>query len=157
MVDLKSQKTIASRILKCGRSRVRLDPAKIGEITEAITAADIRKLIKNGVIWAKPKIGLSNFRKKKVAAQKKKGRRKGIGSRKGNKALKRKHSWMGRVRALRKMLKELKTTGQVDLATHRNLYNKTKGGFFRSRGHLKIYLERNNLLKNGAEHEKKTE
>jgi large subunit ribosomal protein L19e len=47
---------------------------------------------------------------------------------------------------MRKLLIELKTAGKVDNKTYRNIYIKSKSGFFRSRSHIMIYLERNNLL-----------
>ena len=148
-MDLKSQKNIAARILKCGKSRVWLDPSRINDISEAITAADIRRLAKDGVIKALPKKGISSFRKKKIAKQKLKGRRKGKGSRKGKigtRVLKKK-TWIKRIRALRKLLKELRDSGRIDKNDYRKIYLKAKSGFFRSRAHLMGYLESNEIIK----------
>lgn len=149
MPDLRSQKLVASRIMKCGVSKVWLDPSRSADIAEAITAADIRKLISDGVIFKEPKTGISSYRKKFLRAQKKKGRRKGAGSRKG--ALKtrmpKKEAWMSRIRTIRALIKGLKSEDRVDRATYRNVYRKAKAGFFRNKSHVMIYLERNNLLK----------
>ncbi|MBS3050620.1 MAG: 50S ribosomal protein L19e, partial [Candidatus Aenigmarchaeota archaeon] len=82
---MKSQKTMASKIMKCGASRVWLDPTRTADIDEAITSEDVRRLIRDGVIAEKPKQGLSSFRKNKIARQKKKGRRRNRGSVKGKK------------------------------------------------------------------------
>lgn len=144
---------MASRILGCGKSRVWFDPIRVADISDAITAADIRKLINDGVIKAKPKIGISNFRKKKKMAQKRKGRRKGIGSRKGTRGARasKKRSWISRIRAMRKLIIELKKDGKIDNVTYRSLYTKSKSGFFRNKSHVMIYLERNNLLKKTEE------
>ena len=49
---LKSQKRIAAQVLKVGINKVWLDPERIDDIKEAITKADIRSLIKSGVIKA---------------------------------------------------------------------------------------------------------
>ena len=46
-----------------------------------------------------------------------------------------------------RLLKELKSTGKVDNRTYRDLYTKSKSGYFRSKSHVMIYLERNSLLK----------
>ncbi len=147
MGGLTSQKRIASRILKCGITRVAIDPAKIADVSEAITAGDIRRLVSDGVIYAEEKKGNSGFRINKNAAQKKKGRRRGRGSRKGNTAGEKKRAWMARIRAIRKLLRELKETNKISGTTYRVLYIKSKSGQFRSRSHVMIYLERNNLIK----------
>jgi len=44
-------------------------------------------------------------------------------------------------------LKELRDSGQIDRPTYRKLYKMVKGGMFRSRAHLKIYLEQHGFLK----------
>ena len=147
MTELKSQKAMAARVLKCGMTRVWISPENIADVEEAITAEDIRALIKDGVISAKPKKGNSNFRRKKIAAQKKKGRRRGRGSRKGNVAGEKKRAWISRIRAIRKLLRELKAGGRIDGKTYRSMYTKSKSGIFRSRSHTMIYLERNGLLR----------
>ena len=152
MPDLRSQKMVAARILKCGLSRVWMDPARSADIAEAITAEDIRSMIKDGVIRAVPKKGLSKSRRIRRAAQKRKGRRKGKGSRKGGigTRLRKKDAWMSRIRAIRSLLRQLKTEGRIDNKVYRTVYIKSKSGFFRSRSHIMIYLERNNMLKAAA-------
>lgn len=150
MIFMKLQKEIAARILKCGKSRIWMDPSRIEEIEEAITNEDVRRLIRDGVIKAKPKLGISTYRKKKRMIQKKKGRRKGRGSKKGTKALKKK-IWISRIRAQRKLLKELRSQGKIDKKTFRIIYKKSKGGFFRSKAHLMAYLEKENLIKKEKE------
>ena len=147
MTELRSQKTMASRLLKCGITRVWINPERIADVEEAITAADIRSLIKDKVIAAKPEKGTSSFRRKKIASQKKKGRRRGHGSRKGNVAGLKKRQWMSRIRAIRKLLRQMKAEEKIDGKTYRLMYIKSKSGIFRSKSHVMIYLERNNLIK----------
>jgi len=149
MPDLRAQKTIASRILKCGETRVWLDPARAADIAEAITAGDVRKLISDGIIKEKPKTGQSNFRANYIRAQKKKGRRKGKGSRKGRigARLEKKRTWMNRIRSIRRLIREMKEKKTIDNRAYRDVYVKSKSGFFRSRSHVMIYLERNNLIR----------
>ena len=143
-----AQREMAAKIMKCGTSRVWFDPSRMADIDEAITSADIRRLINDGVIHAKPKTGLSNFRKKKKAAQKKKGRMRGKGSFKGHGGTRhnKKQMWMKTIRAIRSMLLELKEKKEIDSKTYRDVYSKSRSGFFRSRAHVMIYLERNNAL-----------
>ena len=148
-MNLSSQKKVAARILKCGKSRVWFNPARIGDIKDAITANDMRRLIKDGVIRALPKKGISSYRRKKMVKQLKKGRRRGKGTRKGRIGTRvpKKKIWIQRIRALRNELKKLKDEGRIEKRTYRNIYMKAKSGFFRSRSHLLTYLEKNNLLK----------
>lgn len=158
MMNLRSQKRLAAKQLGCGISRVWIDPKKMGQVAEAITNEDIRKLISDGIMKAKPKKGVSRGRKKKIAMQKKKGRRKGRGSRKGKigTRLPRKREWIKRIRAIRDALKELRDNGKINRGTYRELYKKAKGGFFRSRAHLYSFIEKENLAKGKLEIKKKT-
>ena len=135
------QKKLAAKIMKTGISRVWLDPEKMKDIEKAITKWDVRKLIKKNDIKIVPK-------KIKVKSAVKK-RKRGPGSREGKKyaIVPRKRRWISTVRPQRRMLKELKTSGQMNRAAYRRLYNLVKGGMFRSRAHLKLYLEQNKLLK----------
>lgn len=148
-MDLRSQKKLSARLLKCGQTRVWFEPSRGNDIAEAITADDIRKLIRDGVIREIPKSGNSRFRIKKNLEQKRKGRRKNKGSRKGTleTRLRKKETWMKRIRAIRKLLVQLKTDGKIDGPVYRSMYIKAKSGLFRSKSHVTIYLERNNLLK----------
>ncbi|MEM5811055.1 MAG: 50S ribosomal protein L19e, partial [Candidatus Aenigmatarchaeota archaeon] len=104
------QKKLAAKVLKTGISKVWLNPEKMKDIEKAITKWDIRKLIKKGEIKALPE-------KIKVRGKVKK-RRRGPGSRKGKKysIISRKRRWISIVRPQRKMLRELKATGQLDNA-----------------------------------------
>ncbi|MEM5834399.1 MAG: 50S ribosomal protein L19e [Candidatus Aenigmatarchaeota archaeon] len=132
------QRRLAAKILKVGESRVWLDPTRKKEIDEAITAADIRKLIKKGAIKVLPE------KVKKPKEKKKRGK-----LRKGAKyaVVSRKERWVSTVRALREMLKEMKSKREIDNVTFKRLYRLVKGGMFRSKSHLKIYLEQHDLIK----------
>jgi large subunit ribosomal protein L19e len=143
-VDMSSlQKKLAAQILKVGESRVWLDPSKQKDIEAAITKADVRKLIQKGYIKALPE---------KLHKPKERKRKRGPGSKKGAKGaiLPEKRKWIQIVRPLREMLKELRDSGQIDNQAYRRLYKLVKGGMFRSRSHLRIYLEQRDLLKKGG-------
>jgi len=135
---LRYQKRLAAKVLKCGENRVWMDPDALEEIAEAITTEDIRRLIREGKITALQKQGVSRARAKVILKQKKKGRRKGQGSRKGKKTARmpRKEQWMIRIRALRKLLRELREEGKITKTEYRKLYMAAKGGQFRSKAHL---------------------
>lgn len=138
------QKRLAADILKIGESRVWIDPASKEEVSKAITREDIKGLIVKNIIQAKPKKGISRGRAKKVKEQKSKGRRKGYGTRKGtaNARTPKKRAWINKVRPMRALLKTLHEKGVINNTENRTLYMKIKGDFFRSRAHLKSYIDK---------------
>ncbi len=147
-MKLTVQKRLASRLLKAGYNKVKFDPERLSDIKEAITSSDLRTLIKEGaVVKEKPK-GVSKSRSRKVKEQKKKGRRKGHGSRKGKATARteKKETWINRIRAQRKLLSSLKEQQKISKETYTLFYRKAKGGFFRSKRHLLLYLEEQNLI-----------
>lgn len=147
--DLKNQKKIAAKLLKVGENKVWFDPNRLDEIASAITRTGIRHLISDLAIQAKPKTGISKFRTRKTAEQKRKGRRKGPGSRKGkiHARFPKKKAWMLKVRTQRKFIKDIKEKDLISSSNYRNIYSKIKGGFFRSKRHIKLYLTEHNLFK----------
>ncbi|HDD43191.1 MAG: 50S ribosomal protein L19e [Thaumarchaeota archaeon] len=143
-LKLTFQRRLAADLLKCGIHRVKLDPEKLEEISEAITREEIRQLIKDGAIEKKQKKGVSRAR---VRARKRKKR--GVGSRKGGKysRLSRKEQWMRRVRAQRKRLRELRDRGLVTKTVYRRIYRMVKAGAFKSVAAMMEYLEQNKLIR----------
>ena len=142
-MKLSTQRRIASELLKCGEGRVWFDPEHLDEIARAITREDIRRLIKKGIIKKKPVRGTSRARARILAEKKKKGRRRGQGSRKGKKTARmpKKLAWILKIRALRRVLRELREKGEVSRRLYRRLYALAKGGAFRSKAHLLSFVQ----------------
>ena len=136
------QKRMAAAIAKGAKKRVRFQTSKLTEIKEAITRADIRSLLSQKAITLIPKRGISQGRARFVAKQKAKGRRRGQGSRKGTKnaRLSQKTVWIAKVRLQRTVLRNMRKEGKLSQQLYANLYRKVKGGFFRSRRHLELYI-----------------
>ncbi|MBS3108600.1 50S ribosomal protein L19e [Candidatus Woesearchaeota archaeon] len=158
-MNLRNKKLLAARILNVGKGKIVFDQDRLEEIKEAITSDDIRGLISHGAIIARNKIGISSLRFKKRLLQKRKGRRQGKGSRKGKRTsrLKDKDRWIHKIRSQRRHLRLLKIRNYLSKKDFRGVYRKAGGGFFRSKGHLKLYLEENKLVtkKNDAIQTKK--
>lgn len=148
-MKLDTKKRLAADILGIGVNRVWIDPTRSVDVSSAITRDDIRGLIKQGVIKAKPKSGISRGRLRARAIKRKAGRRSGPGTRKGAIGARapRKGSWIRTVRPLRLRLKELKKEGVVSSKDYRKLYLMVKGGAFRSRSHLEAHLKERGILK----------
>ncbi len=58
-----------------------------------------------------------------------------------------KREWINKIRLQRKFLKELKDKKIIIPSIYQELYLKAKGGFFRNKKHIKLYLEEHNLAK----------
>ncbi len=149
MIIMRMQRRIAAEILKCGENRIWIDPERIEDVKSAITREDIKRLIKEGVIKKKPVKGQSTYRAKIKHEQRKKGRHRGPGSRKGKKTARmgKKERWIMTIRALRKELRKLKAEKKIDVHTYRRLYIRAKGGQFKNKHQLYLFLEEKGILK----------
>ncbi|MBU0685685.1 MAG: 50S ribosomal protein L19e [Thermoplasmatota archaeon] len=148
-MDLKNQRRMASQLLKCGENRVWMDPNRAEDVSDAITRADVRTLIASGAVSSRQKKGVSRGRAEFQLAQRRKGRQRGHGSRRGRKGARKpsKERWMQTIRPIRRKLKELRDSGKIDTATYRKYYLKAKGGVFKSRPHLESHLKAEGILK----------
>ena len=147
-MKLDVQKRIAAEVLKVGVNRVWFDEDQLEEIKEAITKTDIRRLVGNKIIQKRPIKGTSRGRARKLHIQKRKGRRKGMGSRQGtqNARYHSKKKWIIKIRNQREFLKELRSSENLSAKDYGKLYLRAKGGFFRNRRHLKLFIEEHNLI-----------
>jgi len=147
MTKLSSQRRLAAQILKVGQNRVWINPERMDDVEAAITREEVRKLIHEKVITSLPEKGVSRARAKTIQEKKRKGRRKGAGSKTsaGYAKISKKEAWMSRIRSLRKRLRELKATRVITEATYRKLYRVAGSGRFESVADLERYLKANDL------------
>lgn len=143
------QKRLAAGIFGCSPKKVVFDTERLAEIKEAITKTDLRALIEQGVIRKLPARGVSKARIRVAHEQKSKNRRKGHGSRKGAAGARtvRKTAWINRVRLQRSYLQSLRASNAVNKVQFVEVYKKIKGGFFRSKRHLELFLTERGILK----------
>ncbi len=150
MANLKSQRRMAASLLRVGANRVvfRADKQSLDELKQAITRQDINKLIVKGIITAKAKAGNSSGRKKINRIQKKKGRRSGAGKKRGVSSSRtpKKRAWIIKVRNQRELIQSLKTGNKINNVSFKKLYLLIKGGFFRSKAHIKTYISDHELI-----------
>lgn len=130
------QRRLAADMLKCGESRVWMDPAAGEKIKRAITRNDVRGLIADGLICKA---------KEKKNARNQRGRQ-NTGSRKGSAGARRgeKKRWLKMIRPQRALLAE--TRPKMKPLAYRKTYMLIKGGAFRSRAHLQTYLKEKKLI-----------
>lgn len=146
-MSLKSQRRLASQILKVGQGRVWIDPEGIDTVEVAITREEIRKLIHEGVIKSRPEKGVSRARAKVLHIKRKKGLRKGPGQKSGSAQAKisRKDVWMTKIRALRRKLREWKESRVIAESAYRELYTMAGSGLFKSTAEMERHAKTKGL------------
>jgi large subunit ribosomal protein L19e len=147
MTNLTNQRRLAAQILKIGQNRVWIDPARVDDVEGAITREEVKKLIHEKIIASLPQQGISRGRAKIVQAKKRKGRRKGAGSRTGSGFAKipRKEVWMIKIRSLRRALRELKANRVIAETTYSKMYRMAGSGRFASIAEMERYLKAHDL------------
>ncbi len=149
-MDYRLQRRLAAQILGVGESRIWInpDPELEEEISQAVTKADVLALIKQGIIQVRPKKGNSH-RWLERHIQRRKGRRRGYGKRKGKLTARHdpKRDWIARIRKIRRYLKWLRDHEVIDRRTYRRLYRLAKGGTFRNISDLRRHMIEQGILK----------
>jgi large subunit ribosomal protein L19e len=135
--------------MKVGENRIWIDPLRTDDVAMAIRREDMQRLIKEGTIKALPKMGVSRGRARVLHLKRKKGLRRGPGSRKGAKhsIIPQKQVWILRVRRQRDYSKSLKTRKLIDKRTYRTLYRMIKGAFFKNTMEIDTYLKEQGLIR----------
>ncbi len=145
---MKNKKALAAKIMKTSPKKVKFLADAIEDIKKAITRSDIRGLIAVKKIVKSGKNQHSRSGARKIKAQKKKGRGKGTGRRKGSKhsIVSKKSKWIAKIRTQRVLLKELRDKSIISTKNYQMLCRKSKGGYFRNKRHIKLYLREQNLV-----------
>jgi len=143
MTNLTNQRRLASKIMKTGKNRVWINPERIEDVESAITRAEVRKLVHEKVIAAAPIKGVSRGRAKVIQAKKRKGRRKGPGSKSGTPraVITKKEAWMTKIRSLRRKLREWKANRTITERIYRELYMIAGSGRFASIADMERYAK----------------
>jgi large subunit ribosomal protein L19e len=147
MTNLTNQRRLASRIMKVGKNRVWINPDKIEDVESAITREEVRKLVHEKAIAAAPIKGVSRGRAKVIQAKKRRGRRKGPGSKSGTPraVISKKEAWMTKIRSLRRKLRELKANRTITEGNYRELYMIAGSGRFSSIADMERYAKAHDM------------
>ena len=147
---MKTQKRLAAQIMKCGVNRVRVN-LEDEEVTAAITREDVRQAIARGAIYKLPVKGTSKVRTRKKKRARRQGRSRGHGNRKGTKTARtpKKKRWMKQVRAIRRKLRDLRGSGEIDKKTYRRHYRNANAGLYRSKAHAEAMARKGAAARKG--------
>jgi large subunit ribosomal protein L19e len=142
---LESVRRIASQVMKCGESRVKI--LETTDALKALTRDDVRSLISRGVIVSTPKVGVGRAKAQFRLKRKHLGRRTGPGRRKGTAyaVLSRKKRWIQKIRSQRRLLAGMKS--KLVPGAYRRLRAMAKGSAFTEKRHLKSFIEEQKLAK----------
>ncbi len=130
-MNLAKKKALAAKVLGVGKERVVFLNSGLNEIKEAITKQDIRDLKNHGLIIVKEIKG-----RKKVRS----GGRRGQGKVR-IKVNRRKKEYLATTRKLRGYISHVRGTGGISEEVYKDTLKKIRNRFFRSKAHLKEYLE----------------
>ncbi|MFH0815230.1 MAG: 50S ribosomal protein L19e [Methanobacteriota archaeon] len=150
-MNLKSQRRMAAQILGIGENRIKMNPERVEDIADSITRSSVRAAIGYGAIQIKQKKGISRGRTRERSAQKKGGRRRGPGSRKGGKNARTptKRGWIQKIRPMRAKLRELREAKKIDAHMYRKLYLWAKGGMYKNVPHMMTQMRTQGFIKEG--------
>lgn len=142
-MSLQSQRRLAADLLKVGANRVWIDPDRVEDVEVAITRTEIRKLIHEGAIKQLPSRGVSRSRAQVLHEKRKKGLRRGPGTKEGSgrALITKKDAWMLRIRALRRKLREWKENRVITEGAYRQMYSAAGGGGFSSITDMERYAK----------------
>lgn len=126
-MDLTNKKELASKVLGVGKGRIYFVEENISEIKEAITRQDILDLYDAGAIQIKEVKGRRTLVKRK--------NRRGTGKVK-KKVNRSKQEYVIITRKLRKHLKHMKKTNEIDNETYKNTRKQIRASKFKSKRHM---------------------
>ncbi len=131
-------KRLASDILSVGKNKIKIKPEERTKLKDVLTRKDVKNLIQDKIIYVKTKAGfkVANKRKRKLA-----------GSRRGsmNARTLEKKKWMTNVRVQRKYLNQLISRGNLNKNNKRKIYLRIKGGSFKGKKALLMFLKDNDF------------
>lgn len=144
-------KRVAGQLLNRGESKVRVNPVAIEDVKKAITRDDVRKLIKDGAIYAVKEKKNTSARSKVLKIKRQEGRRRGIGKRKGTPKARKGMTWEKKARAQRFVIKELKAMKKLDTKNFNELYGLIKGNSFPDKASLIRHIKDTGIEVNETE------
>jgi large subunit ribosomal protein L19e len=140
-MSIELTKRIAADILNRGVSSIKITDKGLPEAKKAITREDVRKLIKDGLIYADAIKHNASKYGKELKIKRAHGRRRGIGSKKGTRKARGGIEHKKKIRALRRILLELKKDKTIDNEKFKAFYKLAKGGTFPNKASMLSHIK----------------
>lgn len=139
-------KRIAANILGRGISSIKITAKGLEDSKKAITRSDVRKLIKDGNIYAAaPKHNQSKYSKPIITKKGKYKRRRGISKRRGTRNARGGTDYKKKIRALRRILLSLKHDKLIDNENFKKFYKLARGGVFLNKGTMLNHIKESGI------------
>ncbi|MCL5430419.1 MAG: 50S ribosomal protein L19e, partial [Candidatus Marsarchaeota archaeon] len=139
-MSIKLTKRIAADLLDRGVSSIRIGINGVEDAKKAITREDVRKLIKEGNVYAiAEKRNVSRY-SKELREKRHEGRKRGTGSKHGTRKARASIDYKKKVRAQRRLLAALKNDKTIDNEMYKGFYRLVKGGVFPSKASLLMHI-----------------
>lgn len=133
-MSMKFTRRAAAELLHRGQNAIRIKQTSTEEAKKAITKDDVRRLIKEGAVYAQKDRADA---RKRVASD---YRRRGTGSKRGTRKVREGNIWERKIRAQRRLLQRLKHMGKLDTKTFNRYYGLSKGNMFPDKRSMLLHL-----------------
>ncbi len=147
-MSIKLTKRVAADLMKRGKNAVRIKEDSLEDATKAITREDVRDLIKKNAVYAKPKKKVLSLHGKLLKEKRKKGRARGPGRKRGTTKARTGDLYMKKIRAQRRIIKQLKEDKVIDNLTFKKFYALVKGGTFANKSSLLNHIKTHGIMLN---------
>ncbi|MGC8571858.1 MAG: 50S ribosomal protein L19e [Candidatus Micrarchaeia archaeon] len=147
-MSIKLTKRIAAEILGRGVSSIKITAKGLEDSKKAITREDVRKLIKDGSIYAEAQKHNKSLYSKPIITKKGKiKRRRGVSKRRGTKNARSNNrvAYEKRIRALRRILLALKKEKIIDNERFKKFYKLARGGMFATKGTMLNHIKESGI------------
>lgn len=135
MRKVASVQRMARRFLSCGRNKLWIDPKEKERVAAVQNYEQVKQLVADNIIIKRKDKVNSKAHARELAEGRSKGRRMGLGKRKGTKdaRLSSKTIWMKNIRSMRATLKSMKAKGELMSEEYRKCYTQAKGNLFKNK------------------------
>ena len=140
-MSIKLTKRIAADMLERGLSSIKVKEKGLEDAKKAITREDVRKLIKEGNVYAVKEMPNTSMHSKVLKEKRSKGRRRGSGSKHGTRFARQSIEYKKKIRAQRRVLAALKSDKTINNELYKEFYRLVRGNIFASKATLLNHIK----------------
>jgi large subunit ribosomal protein L19e len=140
-MSIKLTKRLAAEMLDRGVSSIRVREKGLEDAQKAITREDVRKLIKDGNVYAQKEMPNTSTHSKILHEKRAKGRRRGTGSKHGSTRSRQSVEYKKKIRGQRRVLAALKSDNTINNELYKQFYRLVRGNIFPSKASLLSHIK----------------